>query len=113
MTSAGVRAGNTDPYMVAVMDEIGIDVSDHEPQKLTCVADEIFDLIITLSPEAHHHALELTRVMGASVEHWPTMDATVKHKASREEKLACYREVRDGIFERVRSRFDFHGGPTV
>lgn len=113
--SAGVRAGSPDPYMVAVMDEIGIDTSEHEPQPLDNVKDEIFDLIITLSPEAHHHALELTRIMPAKVEYWPTYDATVGQESgrTRAETLARYRAVRDEIFARVKARFGNEGGPTV
>lgn len=114
VASAGVRAGSSDPYMVAVMDEIGIDTSDHEPRSLDSLGDESFDLIITLSPEAHHHALELTRIMPAKVEYWPTYDATVnQERATREETLARYRQVRDEIFARVKDRFGLEGGPTV
>jgi protein-tyrosine-phosphatase len=113
--SAGVRTGVTDPYMVAAMDEIGIDVSEHEPQPLECVADMTFDLIVTLSPEAHHHALELTRTSAAKVEYWPTADATIAQsgKLTREERLEPYRDVRDTLFNRIRQRFGFEGGPTV
>ena len=67
VASAGVRAGLLDPYAVAVMDEIGIDISDHEPAPLADIESEIFDLIITLSPEAHHHGIELTRVIPAEI----------------------------------------------
>ncbi len=114
VASAGVRAGSNDPYMVAVMDEIGIDTSDHEPRPLENIGDDVFDLIITLSPEAHHHGLELTRIMPATVEYWPTHDATVMQEgATRNENLARYRQVRDEIFARVKARFGLEGGPTV
>ena len=37
VASAGVRAGTSDPFVTAVMDEIGIDVSQHTPNTLpTC-----------------------------------------------------------------------------
>jgi protein-tyrosine-phosphatase len=114
VTSAGVRAGSPDPYMVAVMDEIGIDVSDHEPRPMASLGEETFDLIITLSPEAHHHALELTRVMAADVEYWPTIDATVKPgKSTREATLARYRHVRDQLFSRIKTRFGLAVAPSV
>lgn len=115
VASAGVRLGEPDPYAVAVMDEIGIDISDHEPRLLKDIGDETYDQIITLSPEAHHHALELTRTMAADVEYWPTEDATqYAHSANREELLAHYRHVRDQVFQRIKKRFlPDGGGPTV
>lgn len=115
VASAGVRAGLMDPYAVAVMDEIGIDISDHEPTTLKDVGAEPFDLIITLSPEAHHHGVELTRIIPAEIEYWPTPDATVHlESAAREEVLAAYRDVRDSLFQRIKQRFlPQGGGPTV
>lgn len=114
VSSAGVRAGAPDPYMVAVMDEIGIDVSEHDPRSMESLGDETFDLIITLSPEAHHHALELTRVMAADVEYWPTLDATVKAgKSTREATLVRYRYVRDQLFSRIKTRFGLVSAPSV
>ncbi|WP_072396459.1 arsenate reductase ArsC [Hyphomicrobium sp. CS1GBMeth3] len=115
VASAGVRAGIMDPYAVAVMDEIGIDISEHEPATLKELDDPDFDLIVTLSPEAHHHGVELTRLVPADVEYWPTPDATVLlDSVSREEALAAYRDVRDLLFRRIKERF-LHtaGGPTV
>ena len=115
VSSAGVRAGITDPYAVAVMDEIGIDISDHEPSTLKDREGEAFDLIITLSPEAHHHGIELTRIMPAEIEYWPTPDATVHlEDADRDQLLSAYRAVRDSLFQRIKERFLPHGGgPTV
>ncbi|HYX82676.1 MAG TPA: hypothetical protein VE714_09810, partial [Gemmatimonadales bacterium] len=73
-----------------------------------------FDLIITLSPEAHHQALELTRTMAVEVEYWPTLDPTVMiGTGSRDRVLQAYREVRDGLFQRIKQRFRLQGGPTV
>jgi len=60
-----------------------------------------FDLIITLSPEAHHKALELTRTLAADVEYWPTHDPTGT-EGNREQKLQAYREVCDGLSLRIR-----------
>ncbi len=114
VASAGVRAGMLDPYAVAVMDEIGIDLSEHEPQSLTVLGDQLFDVIISLSPEAHHHAMELTRTMPAEVEYWPTLDCSLALAQPKREKiLFAYRGVRDELFRRIRLRFQFEGGPTV
>lgn len=112
--SAGVRAGEPDAFAIAVMDEIGIDMRQHTPHMIADLHDTSFDLIITLSPEAHHQALELTRTMAVGVEYWPTLDATALHGyASREQIVQAYRQVRDSLFERIKQRFGFEGGPTI
>ena len=112
--SAGVRAGDADTFVTTVMNEIGIDLSRHKPQTLAELADTSFDLIVTLSPEAHHTALELTRTMAVDVEYWPTIDATVMlGQGSREQALAYYRTVRDQLFKKLKTRFGFSGGPSV
>lgn len=114
VTSAGVRAGLPDPFVMAVMDEMGIDVCDHEPRCFRDLGDETFDLIITLSPEAHHHALELTRIMAVDVEYWPTLDATVTTAGqSRQDSADRYRQIRDQLFQKIKTRFNVEGGPTV
>jgi protein-tyrosine-phosphatase len=104
--SAGVRASEPDGFMVSVMDEMGIDAAKHRPRTI----DELeeweglnFDLIITLSPEAHHKALGLTRTLAAEVEYWPTADPTVL-QGSREQMLDAYRDVRDGLAKRIKER---------
>jgi len=112
--SAGVRAGDADPFVDAVMDEIGIDLSQHVPHTLADLHDTSFDLIITLSPEAHHQALELTRTMAVDVEYWPTFDASMMiGQGNREQTLESYRAVRERLFNRIKSRFGMTGGPTV
>jgi protein-tyrosine-phosphatase len=109
--SAGVKAGEPDPFVTVVMDEIGIDVSQHSPNTLQELNDTSFDLIVTLSPEAHHQALELTRAMAVDVEYWPTLDATMMlGQGSREQVLDYYRGVRDGLFAKIKTRFGFEGG---
>jgi protein-tyrosine-phosphatase len=112
--SAGVRAGGSDHFAETVMDEIGISMAGHQPHTLRDLHDTSFDVIVTLSPEAHHQALELTRTMAVDVEYWPTFDATmmVGH-GSREQILQAYRDVRDQLFLRIKRHFGFEGGPTV
>jgi protein-tyrosine-phosphatase len=112
--SAGVRAGGVDAFAAAVMQEIGIDISHHAPHTLRDLHDTSFDLIITLSPEAHHQALELTRTLAVDVEYWPTFDPTVMiGQGTREQVLAAYRQVRNRLFWRIKERFGLEGGPTV
>lgn len=114
VASAGVRAGEVDPFVAAVMDEIGIDVSHHQPHTLSDLNDTSFDLIISLSPEAHHQALELTRTMAVDVEYWPTFDASIMQgQGSREQILDAYRTVRDRLFKRIKDRFELLGGPSL
>ena len=112
--SAGVREGEPDPFVTAVMEEIGIDISAHRPHTLADLHDTTFDLIVTLSPEAHHQALELTRTMAVDVEYWPTFDASIMvGQGNREQTLDSYRSVRDLLFKKVKQRFGFEGGPSV
>lgn len=114
VASAGVRAGGSDAFAVAVMSEIGIDISAHKPHTLRDLNDTSFDLIVTLSPEAHHQALELTRTMAVDVEYWPTFDATLTiGQGSREQILQSYRQVRDALFARIKARFGIEGGPSL
>ncbi len=110
--SAGVQRGELDPFAVAAMAELGIDISRHKPHTFEQL-DELeglnFDLIVTLSPRAHHKALELTRTIAVEVEYWPTHDPTAA-EGSREQRLVAYREVRDELMARIRARFGRAGG---
>jgi len=110
--SAGVRAGETDPFAVAVLDEIGIDMSKHLPRSIEDLEDTSFDLIVTLAPEAHHKALELTRTMAVEVEYWPTLDPSAA-SGNREQILEAYRILRDNLFRKIKSRFAFSNAPQA
>jgi protein-tyrosine-phosphatase len=107
VASAGARKGELDPFAVAVMDEIGLDISRHKPvtfEELDEWEGLNFDLMVTLAPEAHHRALEITRTSGTDVEYWPTADPSAV-EGSREQRLDAYREVRDQLLARIRQRF--------
>ncbi len=104
--SAGVHKGEHDPFVDAVMDEIGIDTQKTRPKTIEELEEWEglnFDLIVTLSPEAHHKALDLTRTAAAEVEYWPTADPSAV-QGSREQVLDAYREVRDGLMRRIKAR---------
>ncbi|MGO4739273.1 low molecular weight phosphatase family protein [Bosea sp. 2KB_26] len=104
--SAGARKGDVDKFALAVLDEIGIDAHRHKPKSIEELEEWEglnFDLIISLSPEAHHKALELTRTLAADVEYWPTPDPTIV-QGSREQVLDAYRDVRDGLMRRIKQR---------
>jgi len=98
--SAGVKAGELDPFAVAAMDDIGIDIAKYRPHTFEDLEDSSFDLIVSLSPEAHHKALEFTRTLAVDVVYWPTVDPTAV-QGSREQMLDAYRAVRDGLKKRI------------
>jgi protein-tyrosine-phosphatase len=107
--SAGVRPGAAiDAMTVYVMDEFGVDLARHRPQSLEDVAEEAegvrYDVIVTLSPEAHHHALGLVPILADNAEYWPTIDPSLS-EGSREQRLMEYRQVRDGLDRRIAERF--------
>ena len=102
--SVGVHKGELDPFAVQVMDEIGIDISGHKPSRFEDLEDTFFDLVISLSPEAQHHAVEMTRNMSCDVKFWPTLDPSLID-GSREARLEEYRTVRDQLRTRILQRF--------
>jgi protein-tyrosine-phosphatase len=112
VASAGVRHGELDPFAVAAMEEAGLDIAKHRPMTFEELEDWEglnFDLIVTLAPEAHHKALELTRTLAADVEYWPTPDPTTA-TGNREQQLDAYRTVRDQLLARIKARFDWRPG---
>ena len=102
--SVGIRAGELDGFAVEVLDEIGIDLSRHRSKNFDDLEDEYYDLIITLSPEAQHRAVELTRTMAVDLEFWHTFDPSIV-EGNRDTCLVAYRKVRDRLLERIRDRF--------
>lgn len=103
--SAGVLAGGgPDPFAVAVMAEVGIDVSGHAPKTFGDLLDTSFDWIVSLSPAAQHTAVELTRTMACELVFWPILDATAV-RGSRDIVLAAYREVREMLTCRIDEAF--------
>jgi len=110
--SAGVRAGEVNGFAVAVMEEIGLDISGHQPKSFDDLLDTSFDLVISLSPEAQHKAVELTRTMACDVAYWPTLDPTAV-EGSREVVLDAFRQVRDSLMARIKQRFQPAPPPRV
>ena len=102
--SVGVRDGDLDPMAIAVMDEIGVDMSRHKSKRLNDLMDTSFAVIVTLSPEAQHKAIEVTRLTASEVEYWPTPDPSVA-EGHRDARLAAYRELRDYLRKRIEIRF--------
>jgi protein-tyrosine-phosphatase len=110
--SAGVRASSVDGFVASALDEVGIDVHHHHAKTLDDIDPSSFDLIVTLSPEAHHQALEVTRGTAAEVEYWPVPDPSAV-EGSREMRLDAYRRMRDQLMARLKVRFGAPSGPSV
>ncbi len=104
IASAGVRAGERDPFVDAVLAEIGLTLDRRQPQTLEQLEDDYFDLIVTLAPEAHHTALDMNRANAVDVVYWPTQDPSAV-TGTREQILAAYRQVRDHLEALIEARF--------
>lgn len=105
--SVGVRKGEPDAFAAAVLAEIGIDIGRRRPwtfEELEEYEGLNFDLIISLAPQAHHKALDLTRTLAADVEYWPMPDVTGV-TGNREQVMDAYRGVRDALMARIHARF--------
>lgn len=101
--SAGVENQPVDPFAVAVMQEIGIDLAQHNAKTLLDLRDAGFDLIITLSPEAHQAAQKLAETHAIEVESWDIPDPT-ETTGHREARLLAYRMVRDQLRRKIITR---------
>ncbi len=104
VASAGIRAGDPDPFVGMIMDEVGLDLTRHRPHSIEDLADSAFDLVITLSPEAETYARDMTRTMAIAVENWATPDPSIT-QGSRAQILDSYRDVRDGLKKKIGERF--------
>ena len=103
--SCGLRAGDDiDPFVLAAMEEVGLDLGDHRPKTFDQLEDGSFDLVISLTPEAHHRAVEMALARAVKIEYWPTPDPTLV-LGSREHRLEAYRQVRDALEVRLAARF--------
>lgn len=102
--SAGVRQGSLDGFAVASLAEIDVDISRHNCKTFEDLEDTSFDLVISLTPEAQHRAVELTRTMAVELEYWPTLDPTAMD-GKREVVLDAFRQVRDDLRRRILARF--------
>ena len=100
----GEAGEGADPFVRSVMEEISVDLASHAPKTFDELEDASFDLVISLTPEAQHRAVEMTRGRAAEIEYWPTFDPTLA-EGSREVRLAAYREVRDHLAKRIAERF--------
>ena len=102
--SAGLRVGDQNGYMIEVMTEIDIDLSNHQSKAIDSLNDTSFDIIISLSPEAQSAAVELTRWMSCEVAYWPTLDPDAI-RGRRDSRLVGFREIRDDLVDKIRTKF--------
>ena len=109
--SVGLRTAAIDGFTLEVMAEIGVDLTRHRPKSFAELEDDLFDVIISLSPEAQHRAVELTRHNACLLEFWPTMDPTLV-EGSRPVRLDAYRRVRDQLLARIGDRFPVRSSGT-
>lgn len=112
VNSVGLRAQPVDPFAVAALDEIGIDITDHRPKTFDELEDNFYDLVVSLSPEAQHRAVELTRTSSCDIEFWPTMDPSII-TGNRETRLDAYRNLRDELLIQIKNRFAKPSGPVM
>ncbi len=104
VASAGLARGEPDGFAVQVMAEIGIEMGHHRSRTFEDLGDNFFNLIVSLSPEAQHHAARLTERLALEIEYWPMLDPSI-FEGSREQTLNAYRSIRDNLASRVRARF--------
>ena len=93
-----------DPFVIEVIDELGGDLSHHRPKSFKDLQDDSFDLVVSLSPEAHHQALKMTEGKAMQAEYWPTPDPTLA-AGNRQAILDAYRQARDYLKLRIVDRF--------
>ena len=94
--SCGVTPGIQDGFATAVMQEIGLDISSHEPKSFDDLDSGFYDVIVSFSTEAHAVARALSLNIDCETLLWP-VDNLANLNGSREEMLRAYRYVRDDI----------------
>lgn len=99
--SAGSQPSTLNPYAVAVMKEIGIDISKHYSKSTDDLSPGFLatlDYVITLCAEEVCPIL----VSKAKKLHWPLPDPAVKEPMSESESLQRFREARNGIDKKLK-----------
>ena len=102
--SAGVEPGLVNPFAIAVMDEIGLDIRGHRARTFDELSDCSFDLLVALSEDAFRAARSFAAGTTSPVEYWDVPDPTL-NEGSREQRLVAFRSVRSDLEARIRERF--------
>jgi len=95
--SAGLEPGGLDPRAVSVMAESGVDISVQTSKRLDAVMDVPFDYVVTVCGHARENCPLFpgnTKVVHVGFEDPPRL---AEDLADEEQKLDCYRRVRDEI----------------
>ena len=103
VVSAGSQPSRVNPLAIAVMRELGIDISSHHSKSVDTLDAASFDLVITLCAD------EVCPVLPGSVQrlHWPIPDpAAVDVSANRDVAVAAFRRARDEIKSRLQTLED-------
>lgn len=96
--SAGIEAHGKNPRAIAVMAEVGIDISGQESTKLTDEMLQQADVLVTVCGHADEHCPVLPA--GKRKIHWPLKDPA-KARGSEANIMKQFRATRDEISERV------------
>jgi protein-tyrosine-phosphatase len=105
--SCGLRPegeAELDPFVTLVMDEVGADLSHHRPKGFEDLEDDSFDVVVSLTPEAQHRAVEMARNRAVEIEYWPTEDPALT-TGSREAIIEAHRRTRDQLAAKIVERF--------
>jgi len=99
--SAGLEPQGLNPFARKVMEEIGLDLSDHYSKDVSeFLGTTYFGYVITLCDNAESRCPIFP---GASIRlHWPLEDPAA-FQGTEEQKLNRFREIRDQIRERIES----------
>src|SRR5712691_4507935 len=100
--SAGVAPSFVRPQAIAVMNEIGIDISQHRSKSVDEFLDEQLDYVITVCD----HANQRCSIFPGPVQriHWSINDPVVG--GSEEAQLDAFRRARDELQGRLQSFVD-------
>lgn len=107
--SAGTEKHGMNPFAVQVMEELGIDMSRHYSKHVSELSETDFDYVVTVCGNAHESCPAFparSRVVHLPFEDPPKM---AQRYERAEDKLACYRRVRDAIklaVETLRERLE-------
>ena len=96
--SAGSHPSRVNPFAVRVMREVGIDISEQTSKSVDTIEPDTIGTVVTLcAEEVCPTFLQLTRHL-----HWPLIDPT-SATGTEDERLQCFRDVRDEIARRMKS----------
>ena len=97
---AGTKPGSVRPEAVAVMQEIGIDISGHRSKSVNEFSGQPIDYVVTVCDNAR----DTCPVFPAGTEriHWSLEDPAAA-QGGDEARLAAFRRIRDQIHERVKA----------